>query len=39
MWVERLCSVFNGVAGGGWRGCVQCLMGWQGVGGEAVFSV
>ena len=42
MWVERQCSVcFEGVAGCGWRGGVQCvLMGtWQGAGGEAVFSV
>ena len=39
--VERRCSLcFDGVAGCGWRGGVHCvLMGWQGAGGEAVFTV
>ena len=41
MRVERRCSLcFDGVAGCGWRGGVHCvLMGWQGAGGEAVFTV
>ena len=37
---EAVFSVFDGVAGCGWRGGVQCvLMGWQGASGEAVFSM